>query len=109
MEQDHSSKVDPPVKSDTMKSTNTDYNTPPESPTMPNPLFKTMGESMEKPPVAPPRYFRILKLVNKSFLKITPFYIYLYIFINSIGINAKGKLFPLMLPLRSQMHQVLHL
>ena len=78
MEQDHSSKVDPPVKSDTMKSTNTDYNTPPESPTMPNPLFKTMGESMDKPPVAPPRYFRILKLV-KSFLKIT-LSIYIYIF-----------------------------
>ena len=104
MELDHSSKVDPPVKSDTMKSTNTDYNTPPESPTMPNPLFKTMGESMEKPPVAPPRYFRILKLV-KSFLKIT---LSIY-FSNFKGTNAKGKLFPLMLPLRSQMHQVLHL
>ena len=64
MEQDHSSKVDPPVKSDTMKSTNTDYNTPPESPTMPNPLFKTMGESMEKPPVAPPRYKRKGKCIS---------------------------------------------
>ena len=42
-------------KSATIKSTNTDYNTPPESPTLPHPIFKTMGESMEKPPVAPPR------------------------------------------------------
>ena len=42
-------------KSATLKSTNTDYNTPPESPVMPHPLFKTIGESIDKPPVPPPR------------------------------------------------------
>ena len=42
-------------KSATLKSTHTEYNTPPESPVMPHPLFKTIGESIEKPPVPPPR------------------------------------------------------
>ena len=42
-------------KSATLKSTNADYNTPPESPVMPHPLFKTIGESIDKPPVPPPR------------------------------------------------------
>lgn len=48
-------------KSATIKSTNTVYNTPPESPVMPHPLFKTIGESLDKPPVAPPRYKRKTK------------------------------------------------
>lgn len=45
-------------KSATLKSTQADYTTPPESPVMPHPLFKTMGESLEKPPVPPPRHKR---------------------------------------------------
>lgn len=48
-------------KSATIKSTNTVYNTPPESPVMPHPLFKTIGESLDKPPVPPPRYKRKTK------------------------------------------------
>jgi hypothetical protein len=45
----------------TLKSTKSeaqDFNTPPESPTMPHPLFKKVkseSESMDKPPVRPPR------------------------------------------------------
>ncbi len=55
-------------KSATLKSTKSDYNTPPESPTTgrkksPDPIFKTLGKSFDKsskmdedkPPVPPPR------------------------------------------------------
>ena len=55
LDQDPQDKVSFQDKSATLKSTNTDYNTPPESPVMPHPLFKTIGESMDKPPVPPPR------------------------------------------------------
>ena len=47
--------LDAENKSATLKSTQADYTTPPESPVMPHPLFKTVGESMDKPPVPPPR------------------------------------------------------
>ena len=47
--------LDAENKSATLKSTQADYTTPPESPVMPHPLFKTVGESLEKPPVPPPR------------------------------------------------------
>ena len=55
LDQDPQDKVSFQDKSATLKSTNTDYNTPPESPVMPHPLFKTIGESVDKPPVPPPR------------------------------------------------------
>ena len=47
--------LDAENKSATLKSTQADYTTPPESPVMPHPLFKTVGESLDKPPVPPPR------------------------------------------------------
>ena len=50
--------LDNNIKSATLKSTQADYTTPPESPVMPHPLFKTVGESTEKPPVPPPRQKR---------------------------------------------------
>ena len=54
------------TKSATLKSTQADYTTPPESPVMPHPLFKTVGESTEKPPVPPPRQKRHQKSSSQN-------------------------------------------
>ena len=62
----------PLQRSATLRSSNADYNTPPESPTTPNPLFKTCGESKEKPPVAPPRYKRKGKAISINASPIPP-------------------------------------